>query len=247
MTTSVPDWPDWVPPQSPVAVDKVLYQSPSGGENLPITVSGLDVSAWTSLAVMLQGVNINTLTPASVTMYFGTATFASWADFTTCDLSGNDGPGDSGLIRNMPIAGPQFGLQMSGSLIGVKGSLTLMGSTRQSVPEIRPLTVMQESPSSLSGSITVPANSTTTVGVVGPYSNGVHAAMTGPTDTRMNLYTYALESSSLTARGVGGPIGNGNGYTYADIDCPGALLLCTITNANTTTARSVNYSLSGLR
>lgn len=241
---TAPDFRDWVPPQGLVSSDQSIYGSPGGSENLPINAT-INVAPWNSVSLALTGVGVSVFTPAAVVIYFSDGVFASWVGFVTCDMNNSSSQGDSGLVWNLPVLGTYMTISMSGNLIGAQGNLQIAGSTRQSSYQIRPALYTQTSPASLSGNITVPANSTSLVGFVGPYTNGIHAAMAGPPTTHMNLYTYGLEAGGLTARGVGGPVGNSNGYNYSDIECPGALLQCTLTNTDTGSAHGIPYSLSG--
>lgn len=240
----VPDFPDWVPPQSTIATDRVLYQSPVGGEALPITIVGLDVSLWTSLQVFLEGTTATAFLPASVEIAFTTQGVPVWADFTTCNLNSNETQGDSGLIRDLPVVAPQLVLVMLGSFGTNKGGLIITGSTRQSVPRTRPANVTQSSPVCLSGSQN-PGTSVLTLGYAGPYGRGVSLSANSNTGHYVNCNSYALESGILTPRLVGGVLDTVNPTSMQVVEAPGSVLQVTAQRSSSTTG-VCTYAVTGL-
>lgn len=73
---STPDTPDWVPGQSDIATEEVLYTSGTPGHAMPIDTQPIDVRAWNSVVV--------------ATSLFG----VRGSDFASVQLSWIDGAGN---------------------------------------------------------------------------------------------------------------------------------------------------------
>lgn len=218
---AIPDFPDWVPGQSVVSADRVVIQTPAGGGPIPYDSGLIDAGPWQSAVIQAWGAASGTVGVARllVTHYVaGIQIGEDAAIFSPVDVA----PAvDYGVIMQVPLLGDQFRVQIQQYSNVYQAEILATVSTRPAVKRVRPIGGTGLSPITLIGSVLVPATSTVSLGLVGPYDNGWHIGVGySAVGVYITANVYGWAGGGFLSHPAGSVLSEGSAFAYGDIVAP---------------------------
>lgn len=242
---AIPDFPDWVPGQSVVSADRVVIQTPAGGGPIPYDSGLIDAGPWQSAVIQAWGAASGTVGVARLQVTHYVAGIAMSTDSAIFNPLSSAPAVDSGIIMQLPLLGDQFRVQIQQYSDVFQAEILATVSTRPVVKHVQPYQSNALPPITLIGSVLVPATSTVSLGLVGPYDNGWHIGVGySAVGVYITANVYGWAGGGFLSHPAGSVLSEASAFAYGDIVAPNTVAEVEVGNT-LTGSHNVAYVAQG--